>query len=271
MFDNTIKILKANDLLEFVKQYGMGENRATLSRYQAAGILTLPHQFLADDVLYNDIPDIRVKYYHPVSVIEFIVNTLLFKGCWLKRDSVTHIARPLQSDVFAGRIMFFSDSSLLKKYENIFIECRIGSFKSFNFALDSNPLFQEPLISNSHKALAIDREFREKMRIDFRHDNGNDPLLEELQNMLAAEKKVDLPCFSSVSIENCGKLTLDVLTNALTYAVFHNFHDTRVYLDFQKVMYSRTFEQVVDDYLPLILQGAELKKFRVNFFTGVKE
>ena len=272
---NKVKLLTASNLLQFVKENGIGENRATLTRYQASGILTLPCIFDPFILYNNEIPDTRVKYYHPVSVIEFIVNTLLFKGCWLKLNSDFHIARSTQSDVFAGRIAFFSDPDFLKKYESKFIECGIGSFKTFSFTLESNAYFQEPLVSNSVQVLVVDREIRAKDFKNGRYSQNmnceNDLLSEELPKIQLTDRKADLPTYTKDSIENCRVFLLEQLTYSLSYAVFHSLKDTRSYLEYQKMQYARTFEQVVDDYLPSILQQKGLKEFNVDFYTGIKE
>lgn len=271
---NKIKLATAYDLLNFVKGLGIGVNRTTLTRYQSAGILTLPHQFLADDVLYNDIPDIRVKYYHPISVIEFIVNTLLYRGDWLKLNSDIRIARPVQSDIFTGRIAFYSDSELLKKYEKIFIDCGIGSFKKFAFAVDSNVYFQESMIRKSKNVLLVDREFNKRNGKSIEKlNNSNDLLLQEMRkDLLAFEENAELPSYTTISIENCNVFCLEQLKISLSYAVFHSVtKDTPTYMKYQKMLYSRTFEQVVEDYLPAILSDIDLKEFKVRFFTGIEE
>ena len=268
-----IKLLTANNLLQFVKAHGIGENRTTLTRYQAAGIITLPHQFLSDDELYNDIPDIRVKFYHPISIIEFIVNTLLYRGDWLKLSSDVRIARPVQTDIFTGRIAFFSDSELLKKYEKIFIDCGIGSFKKFAFAVDANVYFQESLIRKSKNVLTVDRELNKGYGKSIEKLNDSDDLLlQEMKGLLATEKDTELPSYTTISIENCNVLCLEQLKTSLSYAVFHSMtKDTPTYMKYQKMIYSRTFEQVVEDYLPAILSDIDLKEFKVRFFTGIEE
>ena len=273
---NKIKLLTANDLLQFVKELGIGENRTTLTRYQSAGILTRPHQFWEADVLYNDIPDIRVKFYHPISVVEFIVNTLLYKGYWLKLNSDFRIARLVQSDIFTGRIAFLSDVDMVQEFENRFIDCGIGSFKSFNFTLKSSIFFQEPLVSNSAECLDIDREINVE---DCKNGKYGKKLLNTyylLEQMKAYNRQVaagnaKLTHYTIASNDMRSHSTLEQLTFSLSYAVFHSLRDTQKYIDYQKMIYARTFEQVINDNLLAILRKIDLKEFRVAFFTGIKE
>ena len=271
-----VKLLTASNLLKFVKENGIGENRATLTRYQASGILTLPCLFNSFILYNNDIPDTRVKYYHPVSVIEFIVNTLLFKGCWLKLNENFHIARSTQSDVFAGRIAFFADPIFLEKYESKFIDCGIGSFKTFSFMLENNAYFQEPLVRQAIQVYSVDRELNAKKSSNGRcSKNANyedDQLWEEMQkNLLDYITQGEIPTYTKVSIENCRLFLLEQLTTSLSYVVFHSLRDTRIYLEYQKMQYARTFEQIVEDYLPAILEEIDMKEFNVDFYTGIKE
>ena len=271
---NRIKLLTANDLLHFVNGLGIGVNRTTLTRYQSAGILTLPHQFLHDDELYNDIPDIRTKYYHPISVVEFIVNTLLYKGDWLKLNSDFRIARPVQLDIFTGRIAFLSDADMVQKFENRFIDCGIGSFKKFSFTVESNEFFQESMIRKAINVLVVDRELNKRYGESIEKlNNSFDPLWEEQRKILLASiENTELPSYTTIIIENCDLGCLEQLKTSLSYAVFHSItKDTPAYINYQKMLYSRTFEQVVNDYLPAILSDIDLKEFNVPFFTGIKE
>ena len=246
-----IKFLTANDLLKFVKAHGFGENRTTLTRYQAAGILTLPHQFTALDELHNDIPDIRVKYYHPISIIEFIVNSLLFKGCWLDINSSFHISRSTQLDIFTGRIACYADSVFLGEYDKKFIDCGIGSFGNFDYATDSNHFLQEHLVSQNDNVGQL-------LQCELIHDKKSDQSLKQL-----------IPNTAIIGIHS--SLLLEVLTHSLTYSVFHRPNNTKDYIAYQKMIYSRTFEQVVDDYLPAILKEINLKEFQFYFFVEIPE
>lgn len=273
---NKVKLLTASNLLQFVKENNIGENRATLTRYQASGILTLPCIFSPFTLYSNDIPDTRVKYYHPVSVIEFIVNTLLFKGCWLRLNECFHIARSTQTDVFTGRISFFADPNFLKKYEGRFIDCGIGSFKTFSFSLESNPYFQDSMIRNSLQVFVVDREIKAKKSSNSRYSNNmnyeDDQLFEIMKKgLLDNMENGDIPTYTKVSIDNCQGLLLEQLRNSLSYSVFHSLRDTRSYMEYQKMLYARTFEQVVEDYLPAILEEIDMKEFNVDFYTGIKE
>ena len=271
-----IKFLTANDLLKFVKAHGFGENRTTLTRYQAAGILTLPHQFTALDELHNDIPDIRVKYYHPISIIEFIVNSLLFKGCWLDINSSFHISRSTQLDIFTGRIACYADSVFLGEYDKKFIDCGIGSFGNFDYATDSNTFLQEPLVSKSVNCGRVDRDVIGKYNNNRININAfNDNVGQLLHCELIHDKKSDqsfeqlIPNTAIIGIHS--SLLLEVLTHSLTYSVFHRPNNTKDYIAYQKMIYSRTFEQVVDDYLPAILKEINLKEFQFYFFVEIPE
>ena len=90
-------------------------------------------------------------------------------------------------------------------------------------------------------------------------------------NRQVAAGNAKLTHYTIASNDMRSHSTLEQLTFSLSYAVFHSLRDTQKYIDYQKMIYARTFEQVINDNMLAILRKIDLKEFRVAFFTGIKE
>ena len=245
--DKSFEYMTVDELSDYLQLNGYSTSKPSLIKQQMYGVMM---RSLPETELYEWGRDTRKRLYHPFSVYENITASKLFSGLYWRYN--IHGARMVHFDVFIGRLGYYADNfkSINAKYG--IEKQRINKTNTFAFSVNDvfRKLLQE---SGVFKITEIPNKDRNKVELIERRytrlNSGYD------ENLLASfyrgyESFTDL-FFLDNAVRMNEKEVADIykyLVTAACQQLLNSRIDAECYMAYQKMMYTRTMEEVIGTY-----------------------